>query len=124
MPYPFYKLLHFASIFLLLGTLGASCALGIVQFAREGSPHRKVLGILHGTSVLFILVSGFGLLARLGFIHDTFPTWAVWKLAIWVLLAASIALPGRGRRAAMLVLALAPVLAVTAAYFGFLKPMM
>jgi len=52
---------------------------------------RKLLLRLHGFASLFVLVSGFGLLARLGMAHGM-PTWVYFKLAAWVFFSISPAL--------------------------------
>src|SRR3972149_1801000 len=48
---------------------------------------------IHGISVLIILVAGFGLLARLGYLSvDPWPIWVWLKVTIWLILALIIIL--------------------------------
>ena len=79
MSYEFYKIIHFASIFVFLSALAVSL---------YGNETKKHLKILMGVSSLFLLVSGMGLLARIGAQADGgFPAWASFKIAIWLVLA-------------------------------------
>lgn len=81
MSYHFYKILHLVSILFFIGGVGASC------FGTQTNL-KKSIKIVMGVSSLLILVAGMGLLARLGFSHGAgFPTWVVFKLLIWLLLA-------------------------------------
>ena len=82
MSYVFYKILHLLCVISLFASLGALLALS----ASADKKYKKKLMILHGLASLVLLVSGFGLLARLG-IFSTFPLWAVGKMLVWGLLA-------------------------------------
>jgi uncharacterized membrane protein SirB2 len=78
MSYSFYKFFHIFSIFLTL-TLFA------ISFYCEKN---KVRSIVSGVASLFILVSGMGLLARIGVQHGgAFPFWVLAKMVIWGLVA-------------------------------------
>lgn len=47
--------------------------------------------IISGIATLMILVSGMGLIARLGFNHgEPWPLWAILKVVIWLVLSASL----------------------------------
>ena len=72
----FYKLLHLVSVMLVFASLGGLCFVT--------SDKRRLLVILHGVGMLALLVAGFGLLARLGFVQAGMPMWAVVKLGVWV----------------------------------------
>lgn len=93
MPYEFYKYLHFLGLFTLFFAFG-----GVLISAYSGQTltpaARKMAFILHGFGILIILVSGFGLAARLGLVGGL-PGWIHAKLGIWLLLAAGIALAKR-----------------------------
>jgi hypothetical protein len=73
-----YKLLHFTGIILLLlGLGGALCA------GRETSG--KFIAIFHGLGALLILVSGFGMQAKMKAAYlaehgSTWPTWMILKV--------------------------------------------
>ncbi len=74
MDYPTYKIIH------LIGV--AALALGIGGMMAGGA-NRKIFSILQGIALLVMLVSGFGLLAKL---HLGFPHFAMVKTVIWVVL--------------------------------------
>lgn len=76
--YQLYKVLHISFIFFIL-TFIASMLLG--NFTAKWPK------ILAGVSGLLILVTGMGLIARLGFKHDEpFPLWIWGKFIFWLLL--------------------------------------
>ncbi len=79
MPYEFYKILHIISIFLLL----TSASVGFFYSSKKSNQ------IIGGVSSLFILISGMGLLARIG-IGGDFPLWVILKIVIWLILAIGI----------------------------------
>jgi len=77
--------------------------------------------ITHGTGLLFILVSGFGLLARLG-LAQSMPSWVYTKLAIWAIFGGFIAiLKRKGQIGWPLFFAMLAIY-IVAAYFGVYKP--
>ena len=78
MSYEIYKLIHFfaiISLFLAIGTL--------LAFSGDKKRKKRIM-ILHGLAVLALLVSGFGLIARLNM--HSFPSWIWLKLGIWITL--------------------------------------
>lgn len=76
--YEFYKIFHLLSLFVFFVTIS-------IQLWNKKK--EKILSILLGISTLFILVSGMGLLARLGINHlAPWPKWAILKLIIWLTL--------------------------------------
>lgn len=90
MPYEFYKVLHLTGIFLLIS--GLIAAYGATAYGHSLSGKIKTFSFAtHGVGLLFILVSGFGLLARLGLAKEM-PTWAYVKFAIWGLFAIFISI--------------------------------
>lgn len=114
MPYTTYKILHLMGVFGVLLALGAGAALG----AQLDSATRRRNSLLHGLGLLFILVSGFGMLAKgnLGF-----PGWAIAKLVVFLLIGA---LPVWMRRShspwTMTLLSL--VLALIAGFLATVRP--
>jgi uncharacterized membrane protein SirB2 len=77
MPYEVYKILHLSSLMLLFLSFAASI------FSNE---NKKLYKILAGVMTLFVLVSGFGLLARLGIAHGSaWGTWVYLKMFIWAI---------------------------------------
>jgi len=112
-----YKILHLVAILFLFTSLGSLAVLG-----RSGDPRSRTLAsIVHGVSIVVILVAGFGLLARLGHFGDI-PGWAYAKIVLWLLLAVA-AWPLRRRpewgTALWLVL---PALGGIAAWLAVVKP--
>ncbi len=118
MPYQFYLVTHFVGIFLLLLSLGG-IAFHVINGGTRDHASRKLIGALHGTALLIILVGGFGLLARLGF-GGGMPLWAIAKLLIWLALGAMPALlyrmPGKAKPLLFVTLILAGLAAWTAVY--------
>lgn len=75
MSYQIYKMIHVISIVLFFSGFAAATV------KKEKS---KLWTIVTGIALVFILVSGMGLLARLGISHKGgWPLWAQVKLAIW-----------------------------------------
>jgi membrane associated rhomboid family serine protease len=74
MDYTTYKIIHLIGI--------AALALGVGGMIAGGG-HRKTFAILQGIALVVMLVSGFGLLARL---HLGFPHFAMAKLVVWVII--------------------------------------
>lgn len=91
MPYEFYKVLHLVGLFLTLsGLVGliASYWLGPAELPKK---NRILWLALHGTGLLVILVSGFGLAARLNYFGNL-PTWIYAKIGIWLVVGLIVAL--------------------------------
>lgn len=85
--YELYKIIHLTSLMVVF----TSMAIQLV-----GEKDIKLLKILKGIGTLLILVSGMGLLARIGVSHGGMPTWAMLKIVIWLVLA--VGLPVVGKR--------------------------
>ena len=80
--YEVYKVIHLFSLVLFFTS-------GAIQLV--GKSQEKIFKILTGVATLFILVSGMGLLARIGVSHDAgWPLWAVVKVIIWLVLGALV----------------------------------
>lgn len=115
MTYQFYKVLHLVGVILAFLSLG-----GLVAAARSGhTESRRIAGATHGIALLLILVSGFGILAKLGL---GFPPWVLIKALIWVALGGAIVLIRRRPQSATLWWWLLPLLGAAAAYLGIYKP--
>ena len=82
---------------------------------------RKLVFISHGVGILFVLVSGFGLLARLG-LTQNIPGWVFGKLTIWVILGAAVALVKRKGHIGWPIFLLLIALFAAAAYLAVVKP--
>ena len=105
-----YKIIHLTGI--------AAIALGVGGMMAGGS-NRKPFAICQGVGLLVMLVSGFGLLAKL---HLGFPHFAIVKTVLWVVIAV---LPMLARRL-KLPLAAAMLISLTLvgimAWLGVMKP--
>jgi uncharacterized membrane protein SirB2 len=124
MPYTTYKLIHFFGIFLLIAALAASSMNAMRGGNRSDWPWRKALGASHGIAAFLILLGGFGMLARIGVMHDAgLPGWVVAKLVIWLALAAAIVMPRLGQGYAKALMAALPLLAVGAGALALFKPL-
>lgn len=75
----------------------------------------------HGIGLLISLISGFGMLAKLG-IFKSMPTWVWIKIGLWLVLGFLPVLARRRVVAAPVVVILAAVIAGVMGYLGYLKP--
>jgi hypothetical protein len=89
----FYRVAHIVGLVTLFLSLG-----GILAFSTAGvtltSRTRALLSAGHGLGLVALLVSGFGMLAKLGYLKDL-PTWSIVKMVIWLLIGGSVALAKR-----------------------------
>lgn len=86
MSYEFYKILHFSGLILTFTSLSGYIFYLVQNKANE---KRKFFSIVHGLGLLILLVSGFGLAARLGYMQQL-PNWIYIKLAIWVVIGGAL----------------------------------
>lgn len=120
MSYEFYKVLHVTGLILLFSGLVSLLTLKIIGAPVEGSA-KKFSFLTHGIGLFFILISGFGLLAKLNILSDM-PNWVYAKLAIWLYFGLTISLiKRRGQMGWTLYI---PMLAIfmIAAYIATTKP--
>ncbi len=89
-PFEVYKALHYVAVFAVVLALGGAGFLGFTDQLRQ-HPWRKAAAIAHGVGILLILVSGFGMLARLG-LTSGLPSWVVAKLGVLVFVGVSLIL--------------------------------
>lgn len=111
----FYKILHLLGLFLLFAALGAA-----TLRSRTETRGRGLVAASHGIALLLLLVSGFGLLAKLGI--DGIPGWAWGKLVLWLLMGAWIAVARRLESAQALLWWALPLLGLVGAYLALYKP--
>lgn len=112
-----YKMLHLLALAYLFAALGGAAWHAAHGGRREGAG--KGLMIAHGLAMVVLLVSGFGMIAKLGV---GFPGWAVAKLVLWLLLGAAGTLPYRKPAWANALFWLLPLLAGIAGYLALYKP--
>lgn len=114
MDYTFYKLLHMIGLVSLFLGIG-----GMISYSKGTSPFKGLIGAFHGIGLILILVSGFGISAKL---NMGFPTWMMVKLGIWIALGAMIPLAKRGVLKGAALWGVVLLLGAFAAYFGLMKP--
>lgn len=118
MDYQTYRLLHILAAFFLFSALGGLVVAAVHNDAR----FRKIGSITHGISMILLLVSGFGLMARLGIDHSAIPAWAWLKLGIWVALGACMVAIKRMQNGRWILWLALPLLGGVAAYLGLFHP--
>jgi hypothetical protein len=111
----FYRILHFIGIFLVMSALGATVAV-----KDEGAVPRGPVAAAHGVGLLLLLVSGFGMLAKLGI--GAPPPWALAKLGVWLVLGAMLAVARRRPDMRTAMFFAAPVWGAIAAWLAIFKP--
>ena len=79
-----WELVGIAGLFMAIGGVAVHAANG---GTRAASATRRIVSLIHGLGALLILVGGFGMLARLGFLHGAnLPAWLWVKVVLWFLL--------------------------------------
>lgn len=104
------RILHIGGVVALFASLGA------ITLGESGK--NKAASILHGISLLFILLIGFAMLKK----PPMDQYWWVAKLAIWLFIGAAPALAKRKVIPGFALLGLCVVAAMTAAWLAILKP--
>ena len=124
MSHQFYNVVHIVGIILLMSALGGAAVRAMTDGTDQSPSIRRLLAILHGLGAFLVLLGGFGMLARLGFLHGaSFPGWLWVKLGIWGFLALSLILPRRRPSLARPLLLALPILGGLAAYMAIYKPL-
>ena len=103
------KILHLAGVFALFASLGATLL---------GGSNRKSASMLHGVSLLVILLVGFAMLKK----PPMNQYWWMAKLGIWLFIGVAPVLAKKKILCPCVVFALTLVGAVGAAYLAFYKP--
>jgi len=112
MSYLTYKIIHLTGIAALFLGMGGLLA---------GGNHRKVFAILQGIGLLCMLVSGFGLLARL---QIGFPHFAILKTTLWLLMGALPVLFRRLKVPTLIAILIALGMVSLMAWIGINKPVL
>jgi len=122
-PRDFYEVLHIIGIAMLFLSIGGVAVHAANGGTKKTSGTRTLLATIHGLGTLLILVGGFGMLARMGFMHGaSFPGWLWVKIIIWLILGGVTMLPYRRPELARPAIVLLPLLAGVAVYMALYKP--
>ena len=113
-----YKILHILGLLMAFGALGGLTIQSLV--GNEDRKARKLIAIAHGIGLVIILVSGFGMMAKLQYSYA--HAWVWIKVAIWVLVGGLIALIRRMPGQATLFWWALPLLGGFAAWVALMKP--
>ncbi len=120
MTFEFYKILHMAGLICLFFGFG-----GLLVASYSGvalKPQARAMSFAtHGMGLLFLLVGGFGMLAKMG-IMANMPGWVIGKIIIWVLMGAGISIVKRKGYIGWPIAILLLVLGTTAAVLAINKP--
>lgn len=117
MSYEFYKLLHLLSVLFLFTALGSL----LVRATDAGGGVKRLASIVHGVSLVLILVAGFGLMARLG-LTEGLPGWVIAKIVVWLLIGLAIVPIKRQPGWATALWVVLPILGGIAAWLAVAKP--
>jgi len=104
-----FKVLHLAGVFALFSSLGATLL---------ASSNNKSASILHGVSLVLILLIGFAMLGK----PPMDQYWWMAKLGLWLFIGAAPVLAKRKILPAYAVMALCLVAGTCAAYLSMFKP--
>jgi len=108
-----YKIIHLAGVIGLCSALGAA-------IAGTCAACKKSANILHGISLLLIFVSGFGMMAKLGYGYT--QGWFIAKTVIWLVLGALLALANKHKMKPPVLMMILLISATCSAYLGIMKP--
>jgi hypothetical protein len=107
-------------LMLLFFGLGAILAANYSQVKLKTGA--RILGMVtHGVGLLFLLVGGFGMLAKMG-IMGQFPGWVHGKLLIWLLLGAGVSLAKRKAQWGWMLATAFIILGAISGYLALFKP--
>jgi hypothetical protein len=116
----FYKILHVCGILMLFS--GLTGLWGVYSTGSTPRPATRMgLATVHGFGMMLILISGFGMAAKLG-IMAALPLWIYLKMAIWLVLGGSMVLAKRKAQWGIGLLAFWILLGTAAAYLALFKP--
>lgn len=112
--------MHLSGLICLFFGFGGLLVMSYAGVTPQGKA--KMMGFAtHGLGLLFLLVGGFGMLAKMGLMAQL-PGWVTSKIIIWLLLGAGISLVKRKGHIGWPVATLLIVLGTTAAVLAINKP--
>lgn len=109
-----YKFIHLA------GLMGLFTVIGTLVAARKEN-WASSTSVLHGISLLLVLLGGFGMVAKM-YENNFAQGWLIAKIVIWILFGALLPLAKRKILPNTTLITLALILGVIAAYLGIFKP--
>jgi hypothetical protein len=116
----FFRLIHICGILMIFSGL-----VGLTALFVNGGPVRHssriTFAIVHGFGMLLVLISGFGLAGRLGYMNEI-PMWMYFKMAIWLVLGGSMVLAKRQAKMMGVLMPLWILLGTVAGYLALYKP--
>jgi len=115
-----YKVLHIAGIAAVVAGLAALAFHRIGGGTKEDAGHKALAFATHGSGLIILLVTGFGMVARLD--AGMTSVWVLAKIGLWLLAGALIALPLRSAGLAKATWAGVLTLVAVAAFFAIHKP--
>lgn len=118
MPYTVYKIIHLASIIFLFTISGGVALYAANGGTRDQNVAKKLVSAIHGLTLVLILVSGFGLVARIG---TGFQLWVWIKFAIWFVIGSIALMPLRRPQLGYPFLFLIPTLGALSAFMAIYK---
>jgi hypothetical protein len=107
-----YKIIHLIGISALALGMGGMLA---------GGPNRKPFAILQGVALLVMLITGFGLLAKLKL---GFPSFAIAKLVIWLVIGAMPVIVRKLKLPLVATIVISLTLVGIMAWLGVMKPVL
>ncbi len=122
MDYLALKLLHIVAVLFMFTALGATVMHVIGGGTKADNPWRVPLSIIHGVSLLIILIAGLWILIQWGIKPSDFEGWVWAKLLIWALFGAAIVLPYKVPQSAKLLMLILPLLGALATWLAIFKP--
>ena len=117
-----YWYAHMLGIALLILSVGGVALHAMSGGTKETSGGRAIAAASHGLGLLLILVTGFGMLARLELMSGGLPGWAWAKVAIWATIGIAFVVPYRKPELSKLVWFGAALLMLLAAFLAHSKP--
>lgn len=120
-----YEIVHIIGIALAMLAFGGIASHATDGGTWKGTRSRRALKVAHHAGMFLILLGGFGMLARIGIAEGglaSFPLWLWGKIAIFLLLGGSVALPYRRPQWAWPAFFITPMLAGLAVYLALYKP--
>jgi hypothetical protein len=120
MPVEVFKVVHICGVLMIFAGLS-----GLVGLYNTGAPIRSglrvAMAMIHGIGMLFVILSGFAIAGKLGYLNSI-PLWIYLKLAIWLLLGVSMVMAKRKAQWGAGWLLAWVFLGSAAAYLALFKP--